>query len=202
MEDNQFKGIVDVVTKKAYMVQNKTTTVTDIPAQYIAKADELREPIMEAVAETDEELMEKYFEGEHFTDEEIVRGLIQGIEDDAIFPIYCGSSIQLAGVDALMDSLISFFPSPAAYKVHAVKAGTGDQIELNPSSDEKFAGLVFKTMVDAFVGKISLIKVCSGELKSDMIVFTAGLLTQKKFPIPLFLKAKSRSSVKKRSQEI
>ena len=87
-EDTQVKGIVDVLTIKAYMVQKKTTTVTDIPAQYIAKADELREPIMEAVAETDEELMEKYFEGEHFTDEEIVRGLIQGIEDDAIFPIY------------------------------------------------------------------------------------------------------------------
>lgn len=197
MEDNQFKGIVDVVTKKAYMILNKTTTVVDIPAQYLAKADELREPIMEAVAETDEELMEKYFEGEHFTDEEIVRGLIQGIEDDAIFPIYCGSSIQLAGVDILMDSLISFFPSPAAYKVHAVKAGTGDQIELNPSSDEKFAGLVFKTMVDAFVGKISLIKVCSGELKSDMIVFNSRTTDTEKISNPFILKGKKQEQCEK-----
>jgi elongation factor G len=197
MEDGEFKGIIDIVYKKAYIVKDKVTKVTDIPAEYLAKTEELREPIMEAVAETEEELMEKYFEGEHFTDEEIIKGLTHGIEEDSIFPVFCGSSMLLAGIDVLMDELISLFPSPAAYKVHAVKAGTDEQVVLNPSSDEKFAGLVFKTMVDAFVGKISLIKVCSGELKSDMTVINSRTMDTEKMSNLFFIKGKKQEQTEK-----
>ena len=197
IEDGQLKGIVDVITMKAYLLQNKSVIEAEIPSQYVDKAEELREPLIEAVAETDEELMEKFFEGELFTDEEIVKGLIQGIEQDSIFPIFCGSSIMHVGMDTLMDALVAYFPSPEKYKIHAVKAGTSDEVVLNPSADEKFSGLVFKTMVDAFVGKISLVKVCSGELKSDMTVYNSRISDTEKISNPFVLRGKKQEQCEK-----
>ncbi len=197
IEDGQVKGIVDVLKNKAFMVADKKTVEADIPQEYIDKAEELREPIMEVVAETDEELMEKYFDGEAFTPEEIAKGLKNGIADGSIYPIYCGSAQLMIGIDLLMDAMVDFFPSPAAHDVVAKKVNNDEEVTLKVSTDEKFSGIVFKTMVDSFVGKISIIKVLSGELKSDMVVYNSRTKSTEKIANPFYLKGKKQETCEK-----
>src|SRR5690606_2516415 len=122
----------------------------------------------EAIAETSEELMEKYFSGEEFTSEEMISGLRAGIADCSIAPVLCGAALLNQGVTALMDTILEYMPSPDHKPViKAVKPGTDTVVELKNSADEKLSALVFKTIADPFVGKISIFRVYSGTMKSD-----------------------------------
>lgn len=174
IENEKFIGIVDVIHQKAKHFEGSKFVEVPIPADLVAKVAELREPLMEAVAETNEELMEKYFEGEAFTDKEIHEGLLKGIEDDEIIPVVCGSAAENAGIQLLMDAIVEYVPAPSEKKkVTATEIKTGNEIELNTTSAEKLSALVFKTIADPFVGKISIFKVFSGQVKSDMLVYNS-----------------------------
>lgn len=172
IEGEKFTGIVDIIDMKGKKFDKEKFVEVDIPAALSSKASELREALKEAVAETDEELMEKYFEGEEFTEEEIKKGLRLGIADGSMVPVFCGSAINNAGVQLLMDAIIEYMPAPDDIKIIKAKAPGGEEtVELKPSADESLSAILFKTIADPFVGKISMFRVYSGVLKSDSVVY-------------------------------
>ncbi|MBN2852251.1 MAG: GTP-binding protein, partial [Clostridia bacterium] len=174
ISNDKFAGIVDVIHQKAKRFEGDKFVEIAIPAEYVDKVAELREPLMEAVAETDENLMEKYFEGEKFTAEEIHNGLMAGIKNDFIVPVFCGSALNNAGVQFLLDAITEYVPSPIKESgIKAKKVGKDEYITLKTSKDEKLSALVFKTIADPFVGKISIFKVYSGEMKNDTQVINS-----------------------------
>ncbi|HBK85336.1 MAG TPA: elongation factor G, partial [Firmicutes bacterium] len=165
-----FSGVVDLVAMKAYGFSDNGRQMVeqDIPAGLNDKVEEYRTALVEVVAETDDELLMKYLEGEPLTDEEIVNGVRESIANGQLVPVFCGSAVKNMGSQMLLDTVVSSFPSP----VHA-KPATGT----NPKNEEEetreadvdgpFSALVFKTMADPYVGKLSLFRVYSGVFKSD-----------------------------------
>ena len=138
------------------------------------QAEYMREELIELVAETDDELATKYLEGETLTNEELLSGLKTGIKTGTIIPVFMGSTQIDATVTEFLDSIISFFPNPLdETDIKAVKAGTSDSIEISQDSSS-LAALIFKTSADPFVGKLSYIKIYSGNLKSDSTIWNAN----------------------------
>jgi len=174
IQNEAFIGIVDVIHQTAKHFEGDKFVEMDIPEEYISKVEELREPLMEAVAETNEELMEKYFEGEAFTEEEVKKGLLEGIKSDFIVPVFCGSAVNNAGVQFLLNAITEYVPSPVDVgEIKAVKVDSGEEVTLKTSKDETLSALVFKTIADPFVGKISMFKVYTGEMKNDIHVYNS-----------------------------
>ena len=174
-EGEKYVGFADVINKKAYSFNGDKTVETEIPGNLQGKIEEITEQLKEAIAETSEELMEKYFGGEDFTDDEIRKGLSAGMADRSIVPVFCGSALNNQGISELLDAIVTYLPAPDVKgKFKAAKAGSEDEVAMNVSPSEKLAALVFKTIADPFVGKISLFKVFSGTLTSDMVVYNSG----------------------------
>ncbi len=170
VEGGVFKGYVDIVDMKAKLFDGKGEKEGAIPGALAAKVEELREALIEAAAESDEELMEKYFEGEELTQAEVLKGLCAGVAEGIVTPVCCAAAQPNIGVFTLMNNLVVYMPT--ADKVAARKAKnakTGDDVEIKP--DGKFAAQVIKTVADPFVGKISIMKVYSGALSSDIAAY-------------------------------
>ena len=175
IENGKFTGIVDVLENKAYSFEKGKSKEIPVPATLEDHIEEIREGVMEAIAETDEALMEKYFEGEAFTQSEINKGLSQGITDGTICPVFCGAAELGMGVDLLAKAIINLLPSPDVRKtVKVTTVDSKDVIELEVSENEKLSALVFKTIADPFVGKISMFKVFSGTMTSDVQLFNSN----------------------------
>jgi len=174
LADGKMTGIVDIVNNKAYKINKDGADLIDMPSDMEGRVEEIRESIKEAIAETSEELMEKYFGGEEFTDEEASNGIREALSSCSIVPVYCGSAFQNAGIKLFMDAIIEYCPNPSQKGVlKAFKANTEDAVELRPAEDESVSALVFKTIADPFVGKISIFKVCSGTLRIDNVLYNA-----------------------------
>ncbi len=174
IEGDKFTGFVDVLSMTAKKFDKDKLVDTAIPAGLNDKISEIKDALNEAIAETGEELMEKFFGGEEFTAEDIRSGLRIGIADGSIVPVFCGAAFLNQGVTTLMDAIIEYLPSPASKPiVKALKAGTDTVVELKASPDESMSALVFKTIADPFVGKISMFRVYSGTFKSDSVVFNS-----------------------------
>ena len=169
-EDAKAVGVVNVATMKAAIHKGKETVEIDIPEKMIPLIEEYRDGISEAVAETDEALMEKYFAGEAFTEAEIVKGLHDGITAGEISPVLCVSAVTTDGVKMLMDSIVKYFPAHTEKGTVEAKTPDGKALTLKAQDSEAFSAIVFKTVVDAFVGKISFLKIMSGTLKGDTVV--------------------------------
>lgn len=166
-EDGEFKGFVDVVDMTARRYNGIYREEIPVPEGMEDVVAPLREMIMEAVAETDEELMVKYFSGEEFTVDEIKGAIRKGVKDGSIFPVYCGSGQDNIGVRSLMDGMGKYLPAPSEIEEIARKADTAEPVELVQSETETTAAIVFKTIADPFVGKLSLFRVYSGAVRSD-----------------------------------
>lgn len=164
---DSFRGIVDVVRGKmlTYDASGKEK-VSEIPAELAADVQAARDALVEAVAAADDSLTEKYLEGEELTQEEIERGLAVGVASRQIIPVLCGSALKNQGVSTLLDYLVRLLPSPAARRVKAADK-QGKEIELESKADGPLAALVFKTISDPYVGKITLLRVFSGTLASN-----------------------------------
>lgn len=172
-DGENFKGFVNVVDMKGRIFDGKTCTDQPIPDEYKEMISKVRDSLIEAVAETSEELMEKYFEGEEFTMEEIHTGLRNGVINGEVVPVLVGSAAKKIGIETLLEVIFDYMPTPK-------DMFEGEYWGMHPDSEEKvirhideqepFSALVFKTIVDPFVGKISLFKVYSGSLKKDMEV--------------------------------
>jgi elongation factor G len=198
IEGEKFTGFVDVINMKAYKFDKDKLTDTAIPAGLNDKISAARDALNEAVAETDEELMEKFFGGEEFTAEEMQKGLRAGIADGSIVPVLCGSAFLNQGVRTLMDIIVDYLPSPAIKPViKAVKPGTDTVVELRNAADESMSALVFKTIADPFVGKISIFRVYSGTLKSDSVVYNSTAEKNEKTAQVFMLRGKKQIPVDK-----
>lgn len=176
--EDDFTGIIDLIKMKAEIYTNDFGTdirEEDIPAEYVDQANEYREKLVEAVAETDEELMMKYLEGEEITNEELMAGIRKATINVEFFPVLCGSAFKNKGVQLMLDAVIDYLPSPL--DIPAIKGVNPDTDaeETRPASDEEpFAALAFKIMTDPFVGRLTFFRVYSGVLQSGSYVMNTS----------------------------
>jgi len=169
--EDTFKGVIDLVKMKAILwdEENKGTTFryVDIPAELEDVAAEWREKMIEAAAESSDELMEKYLEGGELTEEEIKAGLRKRTVNLEIFPMLCGSAFKNKGVQAMLDAVIEYLPAPNEVPaIRGIDANSEAPIERHASDDEPFSALAFKIMTDPFVGTLTFVRVYSGVLSS------------------------------------
>jgi len=173
--EESFKGTVDLITMRArlYKFDGKGGyDETDIPAELMDEANRLREQLLEAVAEADDELMEKYLEGETLSEDEILRGLREGTLTGVFTPVLCGSATANIGVRQLLDYIVTCLPSPIDKGTQVgTKPGTDEKVERQPSEEEPFSAMVFKTINDPYAGKLTLMRVYSGTLTPDTVVY-------------------------------
>lgn len=169
---NDFRGFVSVIDGKAYEYNGKTRKEIPVTDEMKESSEEIMEVLKEKIAETDEALMEKYFEGEEFTPEEMEKGINLSVASGDLVPLIVGSAEKTIGTDFLLEMIEKYIPSPA--DVGSVK-GTKDEVEIirKVDANEPFSAVVFKTIVDPFVGKLTLFKVVSGKITKDTEVFNS-----------------------------
>lgn len=170
-----FRGVVDLVKDKAYIYKGEGAAPeeTDVPADMADEVEKYKEMLLEAVAETDDELTEKYLEGEELTVEDIEKGLKLGTHEGLIIPVLCGSATKVMAIDRLLDAILEFIPSPLeARSIEAKKVKSEEKVVLSPE-DKALSAFVFKTISDPYVGRLSLFRVYSGTLKSDSNIYNS-----------------------------
>ena len=173
--EDQFEAIIDLVEMKAHFYANDLGTdieVRDIPEEHMALAEEYREKLLEGVAETDEELMEKYLGGEEISVEELKAAIRKATCAVEFYPVICGSAFKNKGVQLMLDAVIDYLPSPLdvpSIKGHAPD-DEDDVIERHSSDEEPFSALAFKVMTDPYVGKLTFFRVYSGTMESGSYV--------------------------------
>lgn len=198
LEGEKYVGFVDVINMAAKKFDKDKLIDIAVPAGLNDKIQEIRDSLSELVAETDEALMEKFFGGEQFTQEELLKGLKLGIKDGSIAPVFCGSAVSNQGIKILMDAVVDYLPSPAdSAVVKGKKPGTDDLLEYKVAADAPLSALVFKTIADPFVGKISIFRVYSGTLKSDSTVFNTTSEKPEKIAQLFLLRGKKQIPVDK-----
>ncbi|WP_446813523.1 elongation factor G [Streptococcus macedonicus] len=197
-EDN-FNGIIDLVKMKAEIYTNDLGTdilEEDIPAEYVDQANEYREKLIEAVAETDEELMMKYLEGEEITEAELKAAIRKATINVEFFPVLCGSAFKNKGVQMMLDAVIDYLPSPLDIPaIKGVNPDTGEQEERPASDEEPFAALAFKIMTDPFVGRLTFFRVYSGVLNSGSYVLNTSKGKRERIGRILQMHANSRQEI-------
>ena len=175
--EDTFRGIVDLIEMNAdvyYDDLGKDMRVEEIPDDMKEKAQEYREALLEAIAEQDEELMNKFLEGEEITPEEIKTALRKATIDNAIVPVTCGTSYKNKGVQKLLDAIVDFMPSPLDVpSIKGVNPDTGEEVERHAGDDQPFSALAFKIATDPFVGKLCFFRVYSGVVAAGTTVLNA-----------------------------
>ena len=178
-EDN-FEGIIDLVTMKEYLFKDETMgadyEVVDVRAELLDDARTAREHMIESVVETDDELMEKYFGGEEITEDEIKRALRVATIAGTVVPVLCGTAFKNKGIQPLLDAVVAYMPSPVDInggKVNGVDPKTEEPIQRTISDDEPFSALAFKIITDPFVGRLSFFRVYSGVLEKGSYVLNS-----------------------------
>ena len=175
--ESTFKGIIDLVQMKAEIYMDDLGTKMeedDIPEEYREQAEEYHSQLIEAVAETDDALMEKFFEGNELTIDEIKSAIRKATIAGKMNPVLCGTSYRNKGVQPLLDAVVDYLPSPVDVPpVKGTSKNKGEEIERIASDDEPFAALAFKVMVDPFVGRLVFFRVYSGCIKSGSYVYNA-----------------------------
>ena len=193
--EENFKGVINVISNEAKIYNTKTREVEiiDIPKELEEKVQHCKIMIMEAVAETDENLLEKYFSEGILRDEEIYKGLIKGCASGEIAPVMCGSALKVIGIDSLIEDIVECFPSPEyAIPQKAVDLNTNKEVFINLTQDKSFSALVFKTIADPFVGKISFFRVITGQASDDMVVVNTNKDKTEKLSHICFMRGKTQ----------
>ncbi|HHT64590.1 MAG: elongation factor G [Caldicoprobacterales bacterium] len=198
-KEETFKGIVDLIQMKAYIYTDDLGThseVTDIPEDMQDAAQEYRNRLLESIAESDEELMMKYLDGEELTVEEIHQGIRKATISLEMVPVVCGSSYKNKGVQLLLDAVVEYMPSPL--DVPAIKGklpNSGEETERHSSDEEPFSALAFKIMTDPYVGKLAFFRVYSGVLKTGTYVYNAAKGKRERIGRILLMHANHREEV-------
>ena len=175
-KEDTFKGVVDIITKKADIYKDdlgKEIEVTDVPDDMKADVEKYRSMIVEAAAEADDTLMEKFFETGDLSEEEIKKGLRKATLAMKVTPVLCGSSYKNKGVQNLLDAIVDYLPSPTDVGHITGTNPDGAEEDRKPSVDEPFCGLAFKIMTDPFVGKLAFFRAYSGVLKTGSYVYNS-----------------------------
>ncbi|HHU73183.1 MAG TPA: elongation factor G [Clostridiales bacterium] len=195
-ENEKFVGFVNVVK----MAGRRFTTGSnyeecEIPDYSMENLSKTREALLESVAETSEELMEKYFSGEEFTQEEISQALRNNVIDGSVVPVLMGSGINAQGTTMLMQAIVKYFPAPNKHQVVGKNVKTDEEFVGDFDDKKPFTARVFKTIADPFIGKFSLFKVCTGVLKSDSVIYNASKETEEKISRIYVLRGKEQIEV-------
>ena len=193
-KEENFNGVIDIISKKITIDKKNKVDISD---EILEKVDEYKRILIEAVAETDEELLEKYFNEGELTDEEIYNGLKNGCAKGEIIPVLCGSSIKVIGMESFLESAINCFPSPDySLTQKAIDIQKSGEVFMSFDEDKPFSALVFKTIADPFVGKISLFKVITGKLSNEISVINSNKDKVEKLNNIFYMKGKSQISSK------
>jgi elongation factor G len=196
-EERAFKGVVDLVARKAFVFQTDESgkfTEAAVPADMASAVESAREALIEMVAEADERLMEKFFEAGTLSDEELTSGLCSATAEGKLFPLVCTSAALNVAIQPLLDTIVSLLPSPADRPFKAVdKSGT----EIERKADEKapVAAFVWKTIADPFAGRITMFRVVTGALKSDSTIYNKTRDVQERFGSLQLLQGKTATTV-------
>ncbi|MED1481396.1 elongation factor G [Bacillus altitudinis] len=197
--EDQFEGIIDLVENVAYFYEDDLGTRSDaqeIPAEYKDKAEELRSSLIEAVAELDEELMEKYLEGEEITIHELKAAIRKGTLNVEFYPVLVGSAFKNKGVQLVLDAVLDYLPAPT--DVAAIKGtlpDTNEEVVRESTDDAPFAALAFKVMTDPYVGKLTFFRVYSGTLDSGSYVKNSSKNKRERVGRILQMHANSREEI-------
>ena len=194
-ENKKVTGIVDVLHKRAYEMRDGKRTEIDVPEDKVDVVEELYGKLMESVAETSEEFMEKYFGGEEFTYAEVIQGLQSGVRDLSLIPVICGSAVTGLGTVALLNAIVDLLPNPTQAAPETGENKDGEPTEFIVSAGAVPTAFVFKTVADQY-GKFSYVKVLSGSLTSDMTLINATTGASEKLGRLYLMKGKKSEEVK------
>lgn len=199
--EDTFEGMVDLIKMKAIVYGDKLgkdEEFVEIPEDMKEKAEEYRQALIEAVAESDDDLMMKYLEGEELTEEEIMTGIRKQTIACKMTPVCCGSSYKNKGVQPLLDAIVAFMPTPTDIPhIKGVNPETGEEDERPSSDEEPFAALAFKIMTDPYVGKLAFFRVYSGTLESGSYVYNSTKGKRERIGRILQMHANHRQEIEK-----
>src|SRR5437773_136596 len=170
-EERAFRGVADLIQMKAYAYQTDGSgkfSETDIPADSVARANEYREKLVEAVAESDEKLMEKFFDSGSLSNEDMIAGLKKQVTEGKLYPILYTSAAGNIGIQPLLNSIVNFMPDATARGIVNGKDAHDKDLQRKFADNEPFSAFVFKTFSDPFTGRISLFRVYSGTLTTEL----------------------------------
>lgn len=198
--EDDFRGVIDLVRMVAYVWEDDKTPTNfvekEIPAELKEKAEEYRAKMIEAICETDDKLLEKFFGGEELSEQEIKDGIKKGCLSLSLFPMLCGTAFKNKGVQPLLDAVVSYLPAPD--EVPDIKGIYDDGTEVTvPSTDDgEFAGLGFKIMTDPFVGQLTFVRVYRGKLESGSYVYNTVKNTKERIGRILRMHSNKREEIK------
>lgn len=198
-EGEKFRGIVDIISMKAYISDNGNIAETEMPQEVKAAANEFRKKLVEKIAEADDALLEKYLEGADLTEEEIVKGIKEASLTRRFIPVVCGSATKNIGIAQLMDAVLMCLPSPIEMsRISPIKGHNpkdGKNTERKPLDTEPLTAYVFKTIADPYAGKMSIFRMYSGVVKSDSTVLNASSDTKERVGSIFYLLGKKHIPV-------
>lgn len=199
--EDDFKGIVDLVEMKGYIWNDETMgakyDIVEIPDDMKEISAKYREKLIEAAAEQDEVLMEKYLNGEELSKDDIKKGIKIGCHSMAIIPMLCGSSFKNKGVQTLLDAVIDYLPAPTEVAdIKGIDAKTDTEIQVKSGDDGEFAGLAFKIMTDPFVGQLTFVRVYRGSIESGSYVYNSTKNTKERVGRLLKMHSNKREDIK------
>jgi elongation factor G len=195
---DSFSGVVDLISLKAFVFDEskRTAKSVDIPAAMTDQVKQYRDILIEDIAETDDDLMNRYLEGGELSPEELQAGLRKGVTGGSIIPVTCGSAVKNLGITSLLDSLVQYFPSPVdAGESEGTKPGTDEPETRFPEESAPFSALVFKTIADPYSGRLTLFRVYSGTLTSDTVVANPARKVTERIGGLFFLEGKTQKPV-------
>ncbi|MGL5152622.1 MAG: elongation factor G [Clostridium sp.] len=193
--EDGFKGVINVISKNARVYNEKTKKIEDvkIPEDLLGKVEECKQMIMESVAETDEELLEKYFNEGELSDEEIYKGLVNGCANGDIAPVLCGSATKGIGIKCLLEDIVESFPSPEyAIPQKAIDLEKNEEVYVEFNEEKPFSAMVFKTIADPFIGRLSLFRVMTGKIDRELSVVNTNKDRVEKLAHTSFMRGKNQ----------
>ncbi len=196
-----FRGSIDIVAMRAFYFDDETLGAkyveTDVPEEYIVKAKEYRDKLLEQIADIDENIMEKYLSGEEISAKEIKSAIRRGTVEMKITPVVCGSAFKNKGVQLLLNAIVDYLPSPLDIPpVRGIKPSDGSEIERMPNDNEPFSALAFKIMSDPFVGLLTFVRVYSGVLSAGSYVYNSTKDVRERIGRLLKMHANKREEIK------
>ena len=196
--EHEFKGVIDLVTMKAYEYDGKeeeNAKEIEIPEELKSTAEDKRNELLEAIAEFDDELMEKYLEGEDIPVDMIKRAIRKGVLSVEFFPVMCGTALGNKGVKLMLDAVIDYMPSPLDIEAIKCTDMNGNETERHPSDSEPFSALAFKVMTDPYVGRLTFFRVYSGHMSSGSYILNSTKGTKERIGRILRMHANNRTEI-------
>jgi elongation factor G len=197
--EETFSGVIDLLSGKAYQFENNLSgkfSQGDIPANLKDQAKVARDKLIEAIAESDDALLEKYLEGQELSVEDLAKGLRQGVLHKTIFPVLCGSGLKNMAIQPLLGAIIECLPSPLDRgPAKGAHPSTKAEETRNPGEDEPFSAFIFKTVADPYAGKLSIFRVWSGTLQPDGTLYNANKGARERFGQILQIEGKNQKPV-------